>query len=267
VKRAALYMRVSSLDQHPETQLLDLRQMAAQRGYAVVQEYTDRISGAKARRPGLDQLMYDARRGKFDIVLVWASDRIARSTRHFLEVLDELNRLGVKFASFREPIDTDSPLGRALVVIIGAIAELERNLIIERVRAGIKRLSLCPLPIEFLESQDASKSFRSQPHMSPKLSRDVLACESRLPFQFLDRNPPVGKLEALYAKRDQVNGSRAPEQQAHKLILDVFNLLPDRRLIAERVADLSPPSSEQGFGIEKSIEPPRASVHRAKGKR
>jgi hypothetical protein len=77
--------------------------------------------GAKARRPGLDQLMYDARRGKFDIVLVWASDRIARSTRHFLEILDDLNRLGVKFASFREPIDTDGPLGRALVVIIGAI--------------------------------------------------------------------------------------------------------------------------------------------------
>jgi DNA invertase Pin-like site-specific DNA recombinase len=142
VRRAALYLRVSSVDQHPETQLLDLRQMAAQRGYEVVQEYTDRISGAKSRRPGLDQLMHDARRGKFDIVLVWASDRIARSTRHFLETLDELNRLGVKFASFREPIDTDGPLGRAVVVIIGAIAELERNLIIERVRAGMRRARL-----------------------------------------------------------------------------------------------------------------------------
>ena len=92
MKRAALYMRVSSLDQHPETQLLDLRQMAAQRSYEIVQEYTDRISGAKARRPGLDQIMADARRGCFDVVLVWASDRIARSVSHFLEVLDELNR-------------------------------------------------------------------------------------------------------------------------------------------------------------------------------
>ena len=73
MKRAVLYMRVSSLDQHPETQLLDLRQMAAQRGYEIVQEYTDRISGAKARRPGLDQMMADARRGRFDVVLVWAS--------------------------------------------------------------------------------------------------------------------------------------------------------------------------------------------------
>jgi DNA invertase Pin-like site-specific DNA recombinase len=69
-------------------------------------------------------------------VLVWACDRIARSTRHFLDVLDDLNRIGVEFVSFREQIDTDGPLGRAIVVIIGAIAELERNLIIERVRAG-----------------------------------------------------------------------------------------------------------------------------------
>ena len=142
MKRAALYLRVSSIDQRPESQFHDLQQMAAQRGYEIVHEYTDRISGAKARRPALDELMADARRGRFDIVLVWASDRIARSTRHFLETLDELNRLGVKFASFREPIDTDGPLGRAIVVIIGAIAELERNLIIERVRSGMRRARL-----------------------------------------------------------------------------------------------------------------------------
>jgi DNA invertase Pin-like site-specific DNA recombinase len=140
--RAALYLRVSTLDQHPETQLLDLRQMASQRGYQIVEEYTDRISGVKARRPGLDRMMTDARRGRFDVVLVWASDRIARSVKHFLEVLDELNHLHVEFASFREPIDTGGPLGRAVVVIIGAIAELERNLIVERVRAGMRRAKL-----------------------------------------------------------------------------------------------------------------------------
>ena len=142
MKRAALYLRVSTLDQHPETQLYDLQQMAVQRGYEVVEEYTDRISGAKARRPGLDALMQDVRRGRFDVVLVWASDRIARSVRHFLDVLDELNRLNVEFVSFREQIDTGGPLGRAIVVIIGAIAELERNLIIERVRAGMRRARL-----------------------------------------------------------------------------------------------------------------------------
>jgi DNA invertase Pin-like site-specific DNA recombinase len=142
VKRAALYLRVSTLDQHPETQVYDLRQMAAQRGYEITQEYTDRLSGAKARRPGLDDMMRDARRGRFDVVMVWACDRIARSTRHFLEVLDELNRLEVEFVSFRENIDTGGPLGRAIVVIIGAIAELERSLIVERVRAGMRRARL-----------------------------------------------------------------------------------------------------------------------------
>jgi len=142
VKRAVLYMRVSTLDQHPETQLYDLRQMAQQRGYQIVEEYTDTISGARARRPGLDALLRDARRNRFDVVLVWASDRIARSVRHFLDVLDELNRLNIEFISFREQIDTGGPLGRAVVVIIGAIAELERNLIIERVRAGMRRARL-----------------------------------------------------------------------------------------------------------------------------
>ena len=142
MKRAALYMRVSTVDQHPETQLLDLRQMAAQRGYEIVAEITDKISSTKARRPGLEELMRDARRGRFDVVLVWACDRIARSTRHFLEVLDELNRVEVEFISFRENIDTAGPLGRAIVVIIGAIAELERSLIVERVRAGMRRARL-----------------------------------------------------------------------------------------------------------------------------
>jgi DNA invertase Pin-like site-specific DNA recombinase len=135
-------MRVSTVDQHPETQLHDLRAMAQQRGFQIVAEYTDRISGTKARRPGLDDLLRDARRGRFQVVLVWASDRIARSVRHFLEVLDELNRLNVEFVSFRESIDTGGPLGRAVVIIIGAIAELERNLIIERVRAGMRRARL-----------------------------------------------------------------------------------------------------------------------------
>jgi len=142
MKRVVLYMRVSTLDQHPETQLYDLRQMAAQRGYEIVQEYTDAISGARARRPGLDALMRDARRHRFDVVLVWASDRIARSVKHFLDVLDELNRLNIEFISFREQIDTGGPLGRAVVIIVGAIAELERSLIVERVRAGMRRARL-----------------------------------------------------------------------------------------------------------------------------
>lgn len=142
MKRAVLYTRVSSLDQHPETQLCDLRPLAAARGYEIVGEYTDTISGSKAKRPGLDQLMADARRRRFDVVLVWAFDRMARSVKHFLEILDDLNHLNVEFVSFRENIDTGGPLGRAMVIIVGAIAELERSLIVERVKAGMRRARL-----------------------------------------------------------------------------------------------------------------------------
>lgn len=141
-KRAAIYTRVSTSDQHPETQLLDLREMAKQRGYEIAHEYTDTISGSKSKRPGLDQLLADARRRRFDVVLVAAFDRVARSVRHFLEVLDELCRLNIEFISMRENIDTGGPLGRAMLTIIGAIAELERSLIVECVRAGMRRARL-----------------------------------------------------------------------------------------------------------------------------
>jgi DNA invertase Pin-like site-specific DNA recombinase len=143
VKRAALYLRVSTVDQHPETQGIELRQFAMQRGYEIVEEYVDHgISGTKVRRPALDRMLKDAQRRKFDAVLVWSCDRLARSTKHFLQVLDERNELGIQFHSHREAIDTDGPLGRAIVVIISAIAELERSLIVERVRAGMRRARL-----------------------------------------------------------------------------------------------------------------------------
>jgi DNA invertase Pin-like site-specific DNA recombinase len=143
MKRAALYLRVSTIDQHPETQGLDLRRFAAERGYEIVQEYVDHgVSGMKVRRPALDQLLKDAHRRRFDAVIVWSCDRLARSTKHFLQVLDELNELGIQFLSQRETIDTEGPLGRAIVVIISAIAELERSLIVERVRAGMRRAKL-----------------------------------------------------------------------------------------------------------------------------
>jgi len=122
--------------------LLDLREIAKQRGYEVAHEYTDVISGAKSKRPGLDQLLADARRHRFDIVRVAAFDRVARSVRHFLEVLDERAHLGIEFVSLGENIDTGGPLGRAIVVIVGAIAELEKSLIVERVRAGMRRAKL-----------------------------------------------------------------------------------------------------------------------------
>jgi DNA invertase Pin-like site-specific DNA recombinase len=142
VKRVVLYARVSTGDQHLETQLLDLREMAKQRGFEIVREYSDVISGVKSKRPGLDSLMSDARRHRFDVVLVAAFDRIARNVRHFLDVLDELSHLNIQFISLRENIDTGGPLGRAMLTIIGAISELERSLIVERVKAGMRRAKL-----------------------------------------------------------------------------------------------------------------------------
>lgn len=143
MKRAALYCRVSTVDQHPETQLNELRQFAANRGFKVVGEYTDHgYSGARARRPELDRMMDDAQRHKFDVLLVWACDRLARSTKHLLQTIDELNGMGIQFLSQREAIDTEGPLGRAIIVIVSAMAELERCIIVERVKAGMRRARL-----------------------------------------------------------------------------------------------------------------------------
>lgn len=141
--KAALYIRVSTADQNSQGQLLDLRQLAQQRGWDVVEIYTDHgISGARTRRPALDRLMADAFHHRFDIVVVWSFDRMARSVRHLLETLDELNRLGIQFISLRENIDSQGPLGRALFTIIALVGELERALIRERVRCGMRRARL-----------------------------------------------------------------------------------------------------------------------------
>jgi DNA invertase Pin-like site-specific DNA recombinase len=142
MKKAAIYARVSTVDQHLENQILDLRKLAAQRGFEVVREYCDKISSSKARRPRLDAMMADARRGEFSVVLVAAFDRIARSTKNFLEIIDELNGLGIEFVSAREAIDTSGPMGRLFVTLVGSIAELERSLIVERIKAGMRRARL-----------------------------------------------------------------------------------------------------------------------------
>ena len=143
MKKCALYVRVSTPDQHIETQLYDLRKLAAQRGFEVSREYCDRgISGSKTKRPGLDAMMADARRGEFAVVLVAAFDRIARSTKNFLEIVDELQELGIEFISAREAIDTSGPMGRMFLTMVGSIAELERSLIVERIKAGMRRARL-----------------------------------------------------------------------------------------------------------------------------
>lgn len=143
MKRVALYARVSTPDQHVENQLLDLRKLAAQRGFEVSREYCDRgVSGSKSRRPGLDAMMADARRGEFSVLMVAAFDRIARSTKNFLEIVDELHELGIEFISAREAIDTSGPMGRMFLTMVGSIAELERSLIVERIKAGMRRAKM-----------------------------------------------------------------------------------------------------------------------------
>src|ERR1700733_10011934 len=142
MKKAAIYVRVSTPDQHVESQLYDLREFAA-KGYEIVHEYEDRgVSGKNARRPGLDLLMADARRKKFSVVLVAAFDRIARSTKNFLQVVDELDSMGIEFVSRREGVATGDAMGRLFVTVISAIAELERSLVVERVKSGMRRAKL-----------------------------------------------------------------------------------------------------------------------------
>ena len=140
MKRAAFYVRVSTVDQHPETQLRELREYAQHRGLSIAQEYVDHgFCGAKARRPALDRMLEDARRRRFDVLLVWSCDRLARSTKHFLQVIDELDSCDVQFVSLREAFDTSGALGRAFLGIVAVLGEMERALLIERVRSGMAR--------------------------------------------------------------------------------------------------------------------------------
>ncbi len=136
-KVAALYARVSTLDQNCEVQLQDLRRYAGQR-FARYREYVDvGVSGAQRHRPQLDVLMKDAHKRLFDVVLVWKFDRFARSLKHLIESLDEFSSLGIDFISYTEGIDTTTPTGQLLFHIVGAVAQFERDLIAERVRAGM----------------------------------------------------------------------------------------------------------------------------------
>jgi DNA invertase Pin-like site-specific DNA recombinase len=145
MKTAAIYTRTSTPDQHVSQQLYDLRELAAQRGFEVVKEYQDSgVSGRRSRRPGLDALMLDARQHKFSVVLVAAFDRVARSTRHFLHLVDELDSLGIAFVSRREGISTDdrNPIGRFFLTVISSIAEIEAALVRDRILASHRRCRL-----------------------------------------------------------------------------------------------------------------------------
>jgi DNA invertase Pin-like site-specific DNA recombinase len=158
IMRIAIYARVSTLDQQPENQLLELRRYAEARGWRVVAEHIDHgVSGAKERRPALDALRVQAKRRQIDGVLCWRLDRLGRNLRHLILLLDELQALGVAFVSLAEGIDATTPAGKLQLHILGAIAEFERGRIQERVMAGLARARargqrlgrprLLPLPV------------------------------------------------------------------------------------------------------------------------
>src|SRR5712691_9403690 len=140
IARVALYARVSTLNgQDPEMQLRELREYVVRRNWSVSAEYIDQgVSGSKESRPALNRLMADAHHGRFDAVLVWKIDRFGRSLKHLVVSLAELGGLGVAFISFRDNLDLSTPSGRLMFQIIGAMAEFERALIQERVRAGLR---------------------------------------------------------------------------------------------------------------------------------
>jgi DNA invertase Pin-like site-specific DNA recombinase len=137
--KAAIYARVSTLDQEPENQLQELRRYVEARGWSGV-EYVDRgVSGAKDRRPALDQLLADARRRRFDALVCWRLDRLGRNLRHLVTLIEDLQTLGIVFVSLGEGIDCTTPAGKLQLHILAALAEFERGRIRERVMAGLQR--------------------------------------------------------------------------------------------------------------------------------
>src|SRR3989442_2344312 len=139
MKRVGCYLRVITTEQTVENQRNDLRAYCKARGWDDVIEYTDTVSGTRERRPGLDRLLSEVKARRVDVVVVAAFDRLGRSVRHLVETLELFRHLGVEFISLRESIDTGSPLGTAVFTIIAAIAQLERSLIVERVKSGLRR--------------------------------------------------------------------------------------------------------------------------------
>ena len=136
--RTAVYARVSTLDQEPENQLAELRCYVRARSWPAAVEYVDRgVSGSTDSRPALNRLVADARRRRFDVLVVWRLDRLGRSLKHLITLLDDLQALGVAFVSLAEGIDATTPAGKLQMHILGAISEFERARIAERVKAGL----------------------------------------------------------------------------------------------------------------------------------
>lgn len=169
--RVAIYARVSTLNhgQDVNMQLRELREYCRRRAWEIAGEYIDLgVSGAKDSRPELNRLMADAHKRRFDVVCVWRFDRFARSVSHLLRALESFKALGIDFVSYSEQMDTSTPAGKMVFTVLGAVAELERSLIVERVRAGLRsarakgkklgrpRVTVDPAQVAHLRAQGAS---------------------------------------------------------------------------------------------------------------
>ena len=196
IARVALYARVSTCNgQDPEMQLRELREYASRRGWTITTEYVDQgVSGSKESRPQLNQLMADAHRRKFDAVLVWKIDRFGRSLKHLVNALADLCAYGVAFVSFRDNLDLSTPSGRLMFQIIGAMAEFERSLIQERVRAGLRNAR-------------AKGKRLGRPVASVDASRIMAMRQSGLTWRTISRELGVGVATAHRLGVEQDGGS------------------------------------------------------------
>jgi DNA invertase Pin-like site-specific DNA recombinase len=181
--RVAIYARVSTSNHGQDVgmQTRELREYCERRGWTVAGEYVDAgISGAKDSRPELNRLMADAHKRRFDAVVCWKFDRFARSVSHLLRALETFNSLGIAFVSLSEQIDTTTPTGRMIFTVLGAVAELERSLIAERVRAGLrnarakgKRLGRPRVAVDAARIRELRSQGLSWPKIATKLGASV----------------------------------------------------------------------------------------------
>jgi DNA invertase Pin-like site-specific DNA recombinase len=177
---AAIYARVSTLDQEPENQLQELRRYVEARGWTAV-EYVDRgFSGAKDKRPALDELLKEAKRRRFDAIVVWSLDRLGRSLRHLIAILDDFQALGISFVSLREGLDLSTPAGRLQWQIIGAISEFERSRIAERVRSGMQRARAQGKHVGRPSKRVTDADFESVAHLSVREAAALLGISKSL---------------------------------------------------------------------------------------
>lgn len=207
-KRVALYLRCSTDQQTTDSQAVALRDYCASRGWQIVQEYADQgVSGAKDKRPQLSLLMADARRRRFSAVLVFRWDRFARSTVHLAQALQEFQALGLDFISVTEGTDTTTPQGRFLFGIMACVAELERNIIRERVKAGLAASK---------RKLETGPYRRSDGHLVQRIGRPVLAIDLDRARALRDQNPGWTWVQVAKAMKVKVETLRLKlKQETH----------------------------------------------------